>query len=273
MADLTFGQAQGFEAIPSQAQLGTVSQETVAQLWHVVHNWLNFGAEYDLEAEKKRIMQQWWVTQKHRMIDECPAYIGDWIAESKAEMQASFPAPYNFVQFLIGKPPFVSIAGPSVTYALEDTRAAYRVVAGKIVPYASEQEHEQLVVAVETADQAGAPGAKSHLLNAASAMTAGEWSRAVQECMAAVEGAARVATGEHGKDLGGILVLLRKSGRIKHPALADALTKLYAYTSDEKGVRHSLVLQESSDVTEADAFLMLGLCASFVTFVLKLPSA
>ena len=54
-----------------------------------------------------------------------------------------------------------------------------------------------------------------------------------------------------------------------HEAFKDALVKLYGYTSNEQGVRHSLFDQGDANVTERDALFMLGVCASFVTYLLK----
>ena len=50
-----------------------------------------------------------------------------------------------------------------------------------------------------------------------------------------------------------------------HPALRDAFSKLYGYTSDEGGIRHALM--ESQSVDFNDAKFMLVVCSAFVNFV------
>ena len=45
------------------------------------------------------------------------------------------------------------------------------------------------------------------------------------------------------------------------------MSKLYGYTSDEQGVRHAFLDQESSRVGMDEAVYMLGACASFASFL------
>ena len=52
-----------------------------------------------------------------------------------------------------------------------------------------------------------------------------------------------------------------------HPALEAGFQKLYAYTSDEHGIRHALN-RDGANVDEADAIFMLGACASFVSYLI-----
>jgi hypothetical protein len=186
-------------------------------------------------------------------------------------LEGDYIQAFNLVQYLLDQNDFCRVYGPIIAHVLEDTRAAYRVVGGKIVPFASAEEHDQIVAAVDKAGEVGAIGARAHLMNAAGELTNGQWAKAVQECMAAVESAGRFISDEHSKELGPILSSLRTSGVITHGALAEALKKLYGYTSDEQGIRHSLVLTDEANVSEREAFLMLGLCASFVTYLLGLP--
>jgi len=53
-----------------------------------------------------------------------------------------------------------------------------------------------------------------------------------------------------------------------HPALKLGFNKIYAYTSDENGIRHSL-LGEEGKADKHDAIFMLGSCASFITFLIN----
>jgi hypothetical protein len=52
-----------------------------------------------------------------------------------------------------------------------------------------------------------------------------------------------------------------------HPAFKKALVSLYGYTSDEAGIRHSL-LEDETRADMHDALFVLGVCASFVTFLI-----
>lgn len=202
------------------------------------------------------------------MIDDAPISSQKWIETMRKVFDAGFPHSYNVAQFMLDsretRPQHAQIAD-----ALETTLAAYRVVGGKIVPFASEYEHQQLVSAIENAEDKGALGARSHLIQAANEMTSGNWRKSVHESVSAIESVAKLKTGEHDRSLSGLVKELQKNGSLPHPALAAAISKLYGYSSDEQGIRHSLVLDGDAKITERDAFLMLGLCSAFVTYILQ----
>ena len=51
-----------------------------------------------------------------------------------------------------------------------------------------------------------------------------------------------------------------------HPALKDAFSRLYGYTSDEGGIRHAL-MDDSRAVTFEEAKFMLVACSAFINYV------
>jgi hypothetical protein len=50
--------------------------------------------------------------------------------------------------------------------------------------------------------------------------------------------------------------------------MKKGFASLYAYTSDEGGIRHAL-LEDAAKVDETDALFMLGACAAFVSYILN----
>jgi hypothetical protein len=50
-----------------------------------------------------------------------------------------------------------------------------------------------------------------------------------------------------------------------HPAFREALSKMYGYTSDADGIRHSLM--EESRLDGDDARFMLVTCSAFVNYL------
>lgn len=52
-----------------------------------------------------------------------------------------------------------------------------------------------------------------------------------------------------------------------HRALLDAFEKLYAYTSDEKGIRHSLVLADNQKVGFDEALFFVSACSAFIAYL------
>jgi hypothetical protein len=51
-----------------------------------------------------------------------------------------------------------------------------------------------------------------------------------------------------------------------HPAFKDSLSKLYAWTCDQAGVRHAMM--EADNVERADAQFMLVACSAFVNYLM-----
>jgi hypothetical protein len=54
-----------------------------------------------------------------------------------------------------------------------------------------------------------------------------------------------------------------------HGALKTGFSSLYGFTSDEKGIRHPLLLETKAQVDETDALYMLGSCAAFVSYLIN----
>jgi len=51
--------------------------------------------------------------------------------------------------------------------------------------------------------------------------------------------------------------------------LKRGFTAIYGFTSDEQGIRHSLLEKESPTVDEADAQFMIGACSAFVSYLIS----
>ncbi|AGC35566.1 hypothetical protein RHEph01_gp056 [Rhizobium phage RHEph01] len=154
-----------------------------------------------------------------------------------------------------------------VANILKAERAAYRLEDWNIVPVASPEEGEAIVTAVKLASSSGMEGVRSHISKASTALTAGDYAGSVRESIHAVEAVAFKKTGQTGS-FAAALKALNKTEPM-HEAFRIALDKLYGYTSNEPGVRHSLLDQGDASVTERDALFMLGICASFVTYLLR----
>ncbi len=267
---LTFSQEQGISPIPAQADLGTVSDHTRASLWAFYHAHLTAHSPNFPSSDLGLMLRGWWVHVLHKKIDEAPDQQFRWKAPVKDALYSNYAKVFDLVQFCIQQRGGRYLRDP-LAAILKETCAAYRIIDDRVVPFASESEHAQLVAAVEKSTESKAEGARSHLLLAAQDLSSKAWARSVHNSISAVESAARHFSNSPSKGLSDILGELKRTKTLKHPALADGLTKLYAYTSDEQGIRHSLIYENAS-VDEHDAFLMLGLCAAFVTYLLAMPS-
>jgi hypothetical protein len=81
-----------------------------------------------------------------------------------------------------------------------------------------------------------------------------------------VESAVKDFTGDPNAVLSQAVKSMVSETRV-HKALADAFDKLYAYTSDEKGIRHALVFGDNEKVGFDEAVFFLSACTAFVGFL------
>jgi hypothetical protein len=136
-----------------------------------------------------------------------------------------------------------------------------------IIPIGSEAERDTLARAFADVAASEFHGARSHLRNAGSELTAGNYGPSIRESIHAVEAVACVLEPGAGT-LGKALSMLEKSMRI-HPALAKGFRNLYGFTSEQKGIRHALEVDPVAQVDETDALYMLGSCAAFVSYLIN----
>lgn len=179
--------------------------------------------------------------------------------------QLPWHALYNFIEFVCSLEPRTE---QDFNAALVEHRSAYRFYNGQLAPISDPAEVE--AVSKASCLPSSFAGARSHITAALAAFSkrpTADYRNAIREAISAVESAAKVVAGNDKADLGAALKAIDKTHGM-HPAFKDAVTKLYAYTNDEKGIRHAL-LDEDAKVDEADAHFMLVACAAFVNFLVQ----
>lgn len=180
---------------------------------------------------------------------------------------------YDFMEFVAGNGRDHDMATfmGACNSCLQRENSAYRFVGGKIVEITSEQEIAEVEKAVENAGSFG--GARTHLTSALihlSNKTNPDYRNSIKESISAVESVAKQLSSDSSGTLGAILGRLEKSKKL-HPALKNAFTSLYGYTSDANGIRHALL--EEPDLTKADARFMLVCCSAFINYAIEATAA
>ena len=272
---LTFSQAEGVEPLPSQLALRTISPELAAALWAVIYDSVGRCVKYSngvyahkyLDDPWVTIMRVWWVTRLYKNVDEYPEVDHIIIIIKDIITSRDYIKTFDFIQFLIQRPECPRYLPKSVDLVLERTRAAYRIIDNHVLPIATEAEVAAISAALVESAKADANGPKIHLKNAAENLSRGEWAETVRESIHAVEAAAK-SIEPSAATLGPALTKLQTSISL-NPAMSRAYSALYGYACDEKGVRHALVFDGQSTVSERDAIFMFGACASFVRYLLS----
>ena len=176
---------------------------------------------------------------------------------------------FDLLQFIMRHPYCPDAFISEVAAIFKECRLAYAVdpeQPATIFPAATEQEGETIIGAINELRQAGLSGAAAHLKEAGKQINAGTWAGAVRESINAVESVARQLDPDSSKELEPALASLERKGRL-HPAMKQAFSRLYGYTSDEEGIRHALLTNAASPAGRDEAVFMLGACASFASYL------
>ena len=263
---LTFEQAEGAgPLLPSQLALKEISRELRIRLWEKLHSSFNS----DNHSNWDEILRRKHVYRDLRPHDEFPMIRLSVRSEVKQLIiNENYLQVFGLLQWMLRQPEIPQRLHEDIEDALRQSRAAYAVFdRDTIIPVGSDAERETLARAFADVAASESHGARAHLRNAGSELTAGEYGPSIRESIHAVEAVARVL--EPGaQTLRPALLKLEKSVRI-HPALGKGFGSLYGFTSDEKGIRHALLDEPVAQVDEADALYMLGSCAAFVSYLIN----
>ena len=272
---MRFSQRKGLRPIKSIIQKDSMDQDLKAGLWNALqlvvldkvdnHSWISetpyqqlfrvlwFGFfKYTLDN-----LNDYWETTRRR--------IREWYFE------AEWYDVYDFIEFIAqnlsgsDKELFIRICNS----VLEKELSAYRFIGDNIGEITNEAE----ISAIEAALANTSPftGINGHLQNALEKFTDRknpDYRNSIKESISAVEGMARLITGDSKATLGKAIKRLKDNGLVLHPALEDAWSKLYGYTSDSDGIRHAML--EESKIRSSDAKYMLVSCSAFVSYLLEL---
>jgi hypothetical protein len=157
-------------------------------------------------------------------------------------------------------------------HILERELSAYRFVGKKLVKIISECEISE----IEEALNISVPlkGVNIHLQRALDLLADRknpDYRNSIKESISAIEAICRIITGDENATLGKALQKIEEKSQIKlHPALKEAFNKLYGYTSDADGIRHSLI--DEINISFEDAKFMLVSCSAFINYLIAKAS-
>ena len=278
-ARLSFSQAQGYEEIPAPLKLEELPREARTQVWnlffvHIRRSKTTGGLDV-LDGGP-------WVTgpwgeilrDKHRSDDGA---LDDWNPEFSRIRRSlreyvedqPFNKVFDLIQFVLRHPRCPPEFIKQMKRVFAACRLAYTIDIKRpptILPAATPDEGNAIVQSLDVLGNAGLNGSASHLRNASACINRGDWGGSVRESIHAVESVARQLDPEAAKTLAPALKSLQRHGRL-HPAVTDAFSKLYGYTSDQQGIRHALLDQTDAQVGQDEAVFMLGACASFASYL------
>jgi hypothetical protein len=281
---ISFADAEGKIRFPGVLKWGELDQRLRATLWNAVLpffeeqiGWDNIYRRSFYRSPLGEILQREFVERRHsfesdfinhyRSRESC---LEDWASIFK---QQDYVELFDFVTFFLRDPKTPKRLAAAVERALENPWSPYRLLLKPpaVVPAISEQEGRILKSDLDGVFESKFEGSKAHVQSALDALNESDNLSVIRESINAVESATRDFTGDSKAILSSALKKLA-SKENTHQALLSAFEKLYAYTSDEKGIRHSLVFGKNENVSFDEAIFFVSACSAFISYLdRKLP--
>lgn len=148
--------------------------------------------------------------------------------------------------------------------ALKTEKAGYSIIKNKVTPVVNETEIQSIEEALNTSSssiQVHLDTALAHLSNRKTP----DYRNSIKESISAVESICKQIVGDDKDTLGKTLNKIDKSNKLPE-ALKSALHKLYGYTSDANGIRHSLTENEREPTMEEARFILIT-CSAFINYL------
>lgn len=150
-----------------------------------------------------------------------------------------------------------------VNKIFEEEKAPYKIIENYITPLISENEVEEIEKALKIDDKYSE--VRTHISKALEfySKRPPDFQNSIKESISAIEALLRIILNNPNATLSELTKKLPI-----HPALQEALTKLYGWTSDESGIRHSYKPNIPWQVGYDEARFMLVICSAFVNYII-----
>jgi len=267
---LTFSERMGYKSPREVIQCDSMDKELRNALWNAVYS-LIFQYPLSITNYFQEVIPKFknlfiilWTGYFYENLDEIPRNANEYLYRIKNRFfEFDWFEVYDFIEFLILHFDEAMIED-IFNKILEDHLSGYRVISKTIVPITSKDEIET----IETS-MGFHVTIRRHLndsLKLLSNKTKPDYRNSIKESISAVEALARMITGNQKSTLGSALNEIEKSGIVNiHKALKDSFSKMYGWTSDDEGIRHSLVDEPS--LSQEDAVFMLVTCSAFINYL------
>ena len=150
---------------------------------------------------------------------------------------------------------------------LDREKAGYRILDSMVVPISDSTQIDAITQGIESTKNDPVGSARMHLSTSLRMLSDREnpdYRNSIKESISAIESASSSLAGKKKPDIKDALRLLEKSGNL-HPALRQSFEKLFAWSSDESGIRHAMMEQDTVDFH--DAQFMLVASSAFINLL------
>ena len=151
---------------------------------------------------------------------------------------------------------------------LQRELAGYRFIDNALTPISSPIETAAIENAIAVLEENGQSGARQHLLTALELLSKKpipDYRNSIKESISSIEAIVNRVAGTGGNGVSNALDRISEKTPI-HGGLKAAFKSLYGYTSNESGIRHSLL--EEVNIGYEEAAFMLVACSAFASFLI-----
>jgi hypothetical protein len=267
-SDLTFSQRMGLTPVRTALQVDSMDEALRNALWNVLDLslWQDFKKPY--ASFSTLVVHNLWADYLKRTMESLPAVFTHDVVDQFREyfFKAHWYEVYDFVEFVANSRGMENSFTRACNAMLGREQSGYRFINKRLVPLTSEEEIAAVEAATTFSDQF--KPVSDHLKSALGKLSdrkSPDYRNSIKESISAVEAMCRIVTGASKATLGDAVKKLKEKGVEIHPAFGGALEKMYGFTSDAAGIRHSLMHESTLD--SADARFMLVACSAFVNYL------
>lgn len=270
---MSFSRRYGYKPVKDIIQLESMNDELKVRLWNAFQNCylserrLGFISPA-LDSLPGSILDAFF----KQPVDNTASWDSHYSELNERFLNCSWYEVYDFIEFVarnLSEYESVNKAGDFreiCNEILEEENSAYRFIGAHVTKITSRIEIE----AIEKAISQSRYDVVSVHLNQALTLLADkekpDYRNSIKESVSAVESLCKKIVGEEKATLGQALKKVEQKYEL-HPALREAFSKMYGYTSDEDGIRHALM--EMDSLRYEDALYMLITCSAFMNYLIE----
>lgn len=274
-----FSQRKGIKPVKKVMQVDSMDEELRNCLWNAlsISYWKQVEDDWISNCEKiDTLLKRLWHNYFKRPIDTLRDYWPDTYKEIREYFfNFRWYEVYDFIEFIANNYPDESNKlnlnlMNFCNSVLERELSAYRFVGGRITQITSEEEILEIEEALEISGPLKA--VNTHLKRALDLLAdrkSPDYRNSIKESISAVEAVCNLIAKDKEATFGKTLKKIGNKIGL-HPALRNAFSNLYGYTSDAEGIRHALL--DEPNLNFEDAKFMLVSCSAFVNYLINKAS-
>lgn len=269
-----FSQRMGIKPVKTVIQVDSIDDDLRNSLWNALclFYWREVRARRisdSTNSDIKILLMKLWVHYFKKPIDTLSEFWPDVRGEIRDYFfNCEWYEVYDFIEFIANHYPDHRVNQEFMNFCnvlLERELSAYRFVGGRITQITSEEEISEIEEALEISGRL--KPVYTHLKRALALLAdrkSPDYRNSVKESISAVEAICKLITKKEKATLGQALNEIADKVDL-HPALRNAFSSLYGYTSDAEGIRHALL--DEPKLSFEDAKFMLVSCSAFINYL------